>query len=239
MKYITGNRAKTLRTDNGTEFVNSDLKTVLRKLGVKHEKTIPYTPEQNGAVERDNRTLVEIGRTLLHATSLPEGLWSEMINTAVYLHNRIPNRKDKISPYEWMTGKKPEIDHLRIIASRTFVSIPKSQRTKWEKTSWMGILVGYGNSRKFYRIYKKSMYAKMSKYLRRKTSAEEWLTYASSQMTKQKKEADSRTPKTKEQLVEEEDKRRKNPMKKRNHRQMKRQLNKKSGLKEDTGTDHR
>jgi transposase InsO family protein len=153
MKHITGNKVKTLGTDNGLEFVNNELETLLRQWKIVHERTIPHSPEQNGSLERDNRTIVEIGRTLLHAAELPEQLWPEMVKTAVYIHNRVPNRKDNVSPYEKVYEKKPNLDHLRIIGSQAFVSIPKSQRTKWDKTCWIGILVGYGDSRKFYRIY--------------------------------------------------------------------------------------
>lgn len=149
----TGNKVKTLRTDNGREFVNQEMEKLLSRMGITHEKTVPYTPEENGSVERDNRTIVEMARTMLHAASLPPSLWAEMVNTAVYLHNRVPNRKETTSPFELMTGKKPRVDHLRVIGSVTFTVIPKSQRTKWEKVSWTGRLVGYGNSTRFYRIF--------------------------------------------------------------------------------------
>jgi hypothetical protein len=76
-----------------------------------------------------------------------------MVNTAVYLHNRIPNRKDKCSPYENFYGKKPRVSHLKIIGSTTFVGISRIQRTKWNNVSWIGTLVGYGDSIKFYRVY--------------------------------------------------------------------------------------
>jgi hypothetical protein len=126
---------------------------ILTKMGIIHETTVPYTPEENGSVERDNRTVIEMARTMLHASPLQANLWAEMIDTAVYLHNRVPNRKDIVSPFEAFTGRKPRIDHLRIIGSTVFVGIPKALRTKWDEVSWSGILVGYGDSTKFYRVY--------------------------------------------------------------------------------------
>src|SRR5256885_3462406 len=128
----TGNKVKTLRTDNGTEFVNLEMEELLSRMGIKHEKTVPYTPEENGSVERDNRTIVEVGRTMLYAASLPANLWAEMVNTAVYLHNRVPNRKETASPFELIFNKQPRVDHLRVIGSVTFTVIPKCQRTKWD-----------------------------------------------------------------------------------------------------------
>jgi uncharacterized membrane-anchored protein YhcB (DUF1043 family) len=152
-KTQTGNKVKTLRTDNGSEFVNQNLSSLLKRMGIIHERTIPYTPEENGAVERDNRTIIEMARTMLHAADLPPPLWAELVHTAVYIHNRVPNRKDKRSPYEQHFGKTPRVDHLRIIGSDVFVSIPKEKRTKWDKVSWAGKLIGYGESTHFYRVF--------------------------------------------------------------------------------------
>jgi hypothetical protein len=59
-KTQTEMRVKTLRTDNGTEFVNLEMSKLLSKLGIKHQRTTPYTPEQNGSVERDSKTIVEM-----------------------------------------------------------------------------------------------------------------------------------------------------------------------------------
>jgi transposase InsO family protein len=74
----TGNKVKTLRTHNGTEFVNTLVEEVLKKKGIVHETTIPYTPEENGALGRDNRTIVQKARTMLHVNaSLPWKLWAE------------------------------------------------------------------------------------------------------------------------------------------------------------------
>lgn len=81
---------KTLRTDNGLEFVNSEVNDMLRKHGIHHQTTVTYTPEQNGVAERENCTLVEAMRTMIHAKNLPYllKLWAESINTAAYVINR-------------------------------------------------------------------------------------------------------------------------------------------------------
>jgi hypothetical protein len=152
-KNQTGSRVKTLRTDNGTEFVNKYMKEMLSRMGIKHETTAPYTSEEKRSVENDNRTIVEMARTMLHAGQLQPELWAEMIKTAVYIHNRVPNGKDIQSPHERKFKRTPRLDHLRIIGSDAFVHIPKIQTTKWDKESWDGKVVGYGESIKFYRIY--------------------------------------------------------------------------------------
>lgn len=66
----TEHKLKAIRSDNGTEFVNRELQTYFQKKGIKHELTVSYTPEQNGSVERENRTIMEATRTLLHANNL-------------------------------------------------------------------------------------------------------------------------------------------------------------------------
>jgi hypothetical protein len=126
---------------------------LLKDLGIKHQKTISYSPEQNGSVERDNRTIVEMARTMLPAGRLPLTLWAELVSTAVYIHNRVPNRKEKKTPHELHLGKKPRIDHLKAIGSEVHAAIPKILRSKLDKVSWKGILMGYGESTHFYRIY--------------------------------------------------------------------------------------
>ena len=62
----TGKRIKTLRSDNGGEYTSNEFETYLKKHGIAHQKTAPYTPEQNGVAERANRTIVEMARSMLH-----------------------------------------------------------------------------------------------------------------------------------------------------------------------------
>lgn len=61
----------TIRIDNGLKHCNREMQKYLLEQGIKVENTAPYTPEQNGAAERDNRTAVECARTILLASELP------------------------------------------------------------------------------------------------------------------------------------------------------------------------
>ncbi|UYV60728.1 hypothetical protein LAZ67_1002045 [Cordylochernes scorpioides] len=97
----TGNKIKRFRTDNGTEFLNKNFSDYLKSLGIVHELTAPYTPEQNGISQRDNRTIVESARCLLHGRKMPLELWAEAVNTAVYLLNRCTTKVlGSSTPYE-------------------------------------------------------------------------------------------------------------------------------------------
>lgn len=68
---VAGHVIKELQSDGGLEFNNSEVRSILQQKGIKIRMTMPYTPEQNGAAERENRTLVESGRSMFHAKDLP------------------------------------------------------------------------------------------------------------------------------------------------------------------------
>jgi transposase InsO family protein len=84
-----GLRIKKIRSDNGMEFKNSQIEGFLEDEGIKHEFFSPYTPQQNGVVERKNRTLLDMARTMLEKYKTPDRFWAEAINTACYSINRL------------------------------------------------------------------------------------------------------------------------------------------------------
>ena len=147
-------KIKVLRSDNGREFCNTEFDGFFKKEGINHQRTNPYTPQQNGLCERFNRTIVEKARCLLFDANLGKDFWAEATNTAVYLQNRIVafglNGK---TPYEIWTGTKPDISHLRIFGSTVMVHVAKEKRQKWVKKSEKYILIGYPENIKGYRIY--------------------------------------------------------------------------------------
>lgn len=150
----TGNKIQTLRTDNGLEFANKDMNVILEKYGIIHQKTVAYSPEQNGKVERENRTVVEAARTMLKAKNLKKNLWAEAVNTAVYVINRsAKSGEEKKTPYEVWTNKKFDINTLQVFGSEVYVHVPKEKRKKWDAKGEKGIFVGYGENTKGYRIY--------------------------------------------------------------------------------------
>jgi transposase InsO family protein len=82
-------RIKNTRSDNGTEFKNSQIEGFLEEEGIKHEFSSPYTPQQNGVVERKNITLLDMARTMLDEYKTPDRFWTKAINTAGYSINRL------------------------------------------------------------------------------------------------------------------------------------------------------
>ncbi|GJZ36904.1 retrovirus-related pol polyprotein from transposon TNT 1-94 [Tanacetum coccineum] len=75
---------KYIRTDNGTEFVNKDLTAYYERVSIFHQKTVSWTPQQNGVVERRNHTLVEAARTMLIFSKAPMFLWAKVVATTVF-----------------------------------------------------------------------------------------------------------------------------------------------------------
>lgn len=154
LKHDTGNSLKILRSDGGGEYDNKDVRNYLSSCGVRHQKTVPYTPEQNGRAERDNRTIVEAARTMIHSKEISLKFWAEAVNTAVYVLNRTGSSSVVgATPYDLWFGKPPRIDHLRVFGSEVFIHVPKQHRRKWDKKSNKGIFVGYPEDTKGYRVW--------------------------------------------------------------------------------------
>jgi transposase InsO family protein len=98
---------KKIRSDNGSEFKNLQVEEFLEEEGIKHEFSAPYTPQQNGVVERKNRTLIYMARTMLGEYKMPERFWSEAVNTACHAINRLYlHRLLKKTSYELLTESK-------------------------------------------------------------------------------------------------------------------------------------
>lgn len=148
----TGKTIKTLRSDNGTEYVNNKFKNYLLQCGIMLNTSAPYTPEQNGLAERLNRTLLEKARSMLFQSGLKVDFWAEAIATAVYLKNVSPTKvlKDK-TPQEVWSGKKPNLKHLKVFGCKAMVHIPKKKRSKWDPQSEVHIFLGYCETEKNYR----------------------------------------------------------------------------------------
>jgi transposase InsO family protein len=140
----TGNKIEKLRSDRGGEYVSGEFTRYLEDAGIRHEMTCPYTPEQNGSAERENRTLVECVRSMLCGKKLNLKLWGEAVQTAAYLLNRAASQtRDYKTPYELWTGEKPVVSHLRVFGCVAYAHVPKPQRKKLDPKSQKTILVGY------------------------------------------------------------------------------------------------
>nr|GEW35819.1 retrovirus-related Pol polyprotein from transposon TNT 1-94 [Tanacetum cinerariifolium] len=115
-----------IRTDNDTEFKNQLLKEYFDSVGISHQVSSVRTPQQNGVVERKNRTLVEAARTMLIFSRAPLFLWAEVIATACFTQNHsIIHRQFNKAPYELINGRKPDVSFLHVFEALCY---PKNDR---------------------------------------------------------------------------------------------------------------
>ena len=149
-----GRKLKVLRSDNGGEYIGQQFQEYLKSEGVRHELTVPKTPQQNGVAERLNRTLMEMVRTMLIESHLDQRFWGEALCTAVYLRNRSPTKAvEGKTPFEALNGKKPNVKHLRAFGCVSYPLIMKDERKKLDPVAKRCVLVGYGTEVKGYRLY--------------------------------------------------------------------------------------
>jgi hypothetical protein len=114
----------------------------------------PYSPQQNGVVERRNAMVVGAARSILKEKGLPGWFWGEAVLTAVYLLNRVPYKANVgRTPFELWYGKKPAVHHLNIFGCIVFVQNTKVNMKKLEDRGRRMIFVGYECRSKAYRAY--------------------------------------------------------------------------------------
>ncbi|GJZ07392.1 retrovirus-related pol polyprotein from transposon TNT 1-94 [Tanacetum coccineum] len=140
---------RNIRTDNGTEFVNQTLKAYYEEVRISHQTSVARTPQQNGVVERRNRTLVEAARTMLIFSKALLFLWAEAVATACYTQNRslIRKRHNK-TPYELLHDRKPDLSYLHVFGALCYPTNDGEDLGKLKPKADIGIFVGYAPAKK-------------------------------------------------------------------------------------------
>nr|GEU72256.1 ribonuclease H-like domain-containing protein [Tanacetum cinerariifolium] len=147
-------RVNVIRSDNGTEFKNSDLNRFCEIKGIKREFSVPRTPQQNGIADRKNRTLIEAARTMLADSLLPIPFWAEAVNTACYVQNRVLVTKPQNKTlYELLHGRTPSIGFMRPFGCPVTILNTLDSFGKFEGKVDEGFLVGYSVNSKAFRVF--------------------------------------------------------------------------------------
>lgn len=141
-------KVKKLVSDRGSEFTSNRTQEYLLNKGIVHIVSAPFTPQQNGLIERDNRTVAESTTAMLFHKKLPEYLWGEAANTAIYLLNRTPNSTTgENSPFELFYKRKPKLSHVRIFGCTAMMKVQEEKRSGYQRKldprSQKLMLVGY------------------------------------------------------------------------------------------------
>ncbi|GFU92566.1 retrovirus-related Pol polyprotein from transposon TNT 1-94 [Trichonephila clavipes] len=142
-----------VRTDGGLEFCNKDMDNFLTELGIKHEVTNSYTPEMNGVAERFNLTALDGIKTLLKSSEVPHKFWGEALLCFTYAWNRICHKDSNKTPFEKYSGRKPSVLHLKPFGCLAYAGVPKQIRKKFNMRAKIGIMMGYAQRTKGYRIW--------------------------------------------------------------------------------------
>lgn len=149
----SGASIKTFRTDRGGEFTSHEFQDFCKKEGIKRHLTAPYSPQQNGVVERRNKTLLEMTLSILKHLDVPNWLWGEAVRHATYLINRLATRTlHQQVPYESYKGKKPNVDHLRVFGCICYVKVNIPHLKKLDDRTRMLVHLGTEPGSKAYRL---------------------------------------------------------------------------------------
>jgi len=146
-----------IKSDHGGEFQNEKFVRFCSKLGIKHNFSAPRTPQYNGVVERKNRSLEELARTMLKETEMPKHFWADAVSTTCYILNRVLIRPIlKKTPYELFKGRKPNVSHLKAFGCKCFIlNNGKDNLGKFDSKTDEGIFLGYSIHGHTYRVYNK------------------------------------------------------------------------------------
>ncbi|KAL6411722.1 integrase core domain protein [Ilyonectria robusta] len=151
-RMSAGHKIQVLAFDNAREFTSKKMRKWAAKEGITARWSTPYTPEQNGRVERAGRALVEAARSVCIETNLPQELWPLYMEASVYINNRLPtsSNKNNDSPIEKMfrminVPYESYLKHIRTWGCTAYVRTPEERRIRSQKMATRakkGMLVG-------------------------------------------------------------------------------------------------
>ena len=144
-------QVKRLRSDNGGEFISSEFKDVLIKNKISFESSAPYSPHQNGTVERGWRTIFDMARCMLIDSKLQRSLWTYAVMAAVYIRNRCYHQRLQTTPVFMLTGKAPDVSKLHVFGSVCYYYVEKKK--KLDQRYQKGYFVGYDRDSPAYLVY--------------------------------------------------------------------------------------
>ena len=150
---MIGKPLKCLRSDNGGEYTSHEFKSYCSEHDIRHENTVPGTPQHNGVAERINKTIMEKVRFILKMAKLPKPFWGEAVQTTCYLINRSPSVPLGFDiPERVWSGHNISYSHLKVFGCKAFAHVNKEHRQKLDDKVIPCIFVGYGDEEFGYRL---------------------------------------------------------------------------------------
>jgi transposase InsO family protein len=125
---------KKVISDNVSEFKNTRVDDLCDEYGIKHQFSAKYTPQSNRLVERKNRTLIDMVRSMLSEYDMSHSFWAETINTACYYINQLYcHPMMELTPYELLNGRKPNIEYFWGFGCKCYILKKSTRLSKFEK----------------------------------------------------------------------------------------------------------
>nr|GEZ16377.1 zinc finger, CCHC-type [Tanacetum cinerariifolium] len=149
-----GKKLKSFRTDRGGEFTSREFIRYCKENEILRQLTAPYSPQQNGVVERRNRSVMSTTKSMLKAMNMPQIFWDEAIRHAVYVLNRVSTKALKDStPYKALKGRKPNMRYLRVFGCKAYAKVTKPHLKKLDDRSKELVYLGTQPGSKVYRLF--------------------------------------------------------------------------------------
>ncbi|KAL2945484.1 Retrovirus-related Pol polyprotein from transposon TNT 1-94 [Bienertia sinuspersici] len=148
-----GKQVKRIRSDNAWEFEDKKCKPMFERLGIIHETSCVDTPQQNGRVERKHRNLLEMARALRIQSGLPLKYWSDCIEAAAHISNRLPTviLKGK-SPYEVLFNSEPNYALFKVFGCLVIALNPDKGTDKFKARGIPCVFLGYPQTKRGYKL---------------------------------------------------------------------------------------
>lgn len=144
-------KLKSFRSNGGGEFTSSAFKLFLTTHGIHHQVSCPYTPQQNGLVERKHRHLIETSITLLAQAQIPNTYWTYAIQTTVNLINLLPTAVLQFqSPWSILNHKPPDLSQLKVVGCACYPFLRPYTTHKLDPRTKECIFLGYSTTSKGY-----------------------------------------------------------------------------------------
>jgi hypothetical protein len=159
-----------VRSDCGGEYygkhatygqISGPFARYLQKNGIVAQYSMLGEPQQNEVAERQNRTLMDMVRSMLSYSDLSVKLWIEALKTVVHILNRVPSKSVPKTPYELWVGRKPSLRHLRVWGCHAEAKVFNPNIGKLDPKTVSCHFIGYPDKSKGYRFYCSNTYVKI------------------------------------------------------------------------------